>query len=393
MPDDELIVESLDDRPVARRRRRFRPGTGAAPDSLPQAWRDLLARWLARGGRSRWETLAKDAGASGLQASQALLDWLLRHGWAVVEEERRHGDWWPLRVELREIPALRAALGLPDTAALARDWESLRASLAQANDPAFEQALSSLARLPAVRAVARGELLAALGRWREEQRSGTRRDFSLFSRGSTKAVSEAEWRWLEDNLDLADFGIERHTPFLLIAAPLAFDTAGGRVDVAACPNFAALTPQTVAAATSAQYRVERWRLIENRTSFERAAKNREADIGLIWLPGFPPAWWRETVALLLTLAPAPAEIASDPDPAGVAIAMQAGSLWESCGLDWQPWKMTTSDLLALPATQPLSEWDRQRIAQLADQELKPELAALLDFMLQHNIKGEQEGAI
>lgn len=390
---DSLIVEALDDRPVTRRRRRFRKDSGARPDSLPQEWRDLLARWLARGGRSRWETLARDAGATGLQLSQALLDWLVRNGWAVVEEERRHGGWWPLRLELREIPTLRAALGLPDTAALAHDWEALRASLAQANDPALDQALNSLDSLPAARAVARGELLAALGRWREEQRGGTRRDFALFARGTTKAVSDAEWRWLEDNLDLADFGVERHTPLLLLSAPVTLVLARGRIDLAASPDFSAITPQTLEKARDAEHALSCWHLVENRTSFERVARSRAHDAGVLWLPGFPPAWWREAIIRLLALAPAPAAIACDPDPAGVAIALQAGALWETAELDWRPWQMGTEALTALPSARPLNDWDRQRISQLQQMAMPTVLSELLDFMLRHNLKGEQEGNV
>jgi hypothetical protein len=394
MPDaDDLIVEALDDRPLPRRRRRFRNGTGTRPDSLPQTWRDLLARWLARGGRSRWETLARDAGPAGLQVSQALLDWLLRQGWAVVEEERRHGDWWPLRVELSNLEVLRAALGLPDTAALAREWEALRASLAQTGDPALEQALNSLDSLPAARAMARGELLAALARWREEQRSGTRRDFALSARGTTKAVSEAEWRWLEDNLDLADFCIERHTPLLLISAPVTLVLPGGRLDLAASPDFSAITPQTLENARGVEYAASHWYLVENRTSFERVARSRANDTGVLWLPGFPPTWWRESVARLLALAPAPAEIACDPDPAGVAIALEAGAMWEGANLDWRPWRMGIDALTALPSTKPLNDWDRQRIRQLQNLSMPTALSDLLDFMLQHNFKGEQEGGI
>lgn len=388
---NDLVVEALDDRPLPRRRRRFRQGIGARPDSLPQEWRDVLARWLARGGRSRWETLARDAGTSSLHVSQALLDWLLRHGWAVVEEERRHGDWWPLRVELREIPALRAALGLPDTAALARAWETLRASLVRAEDATFDQALNSLDGLPAARAIARGKLLAALGRWREEQRGGTRRDFALFARGMTKAVSDTEWRWLEDNLDLADFGIERHTPLLLLSAPITLIAAARRLDLAACPDFAAITPGTLAAAHRAEHAVARWRLVENRTSFERVARWREADAAVLWLPGFPPTWWREAVARLLALAPAPAEIACDPDPAGIEIACQAGALWEERSLGWTPWRMAAGDLEALPARSPLTARDRERLLVCADRNLPAPLTALAQWMLVHGEKGEQEG--
>jgi hypothetical protein len=388
---DGLVVEPLDDRPMPKRRRRFRADIAAQPDTLPEDWRTLLIRWLRRGGRSRWETLAKDAGAAGLQSSQSLLDWLLRHGWATVEEERRHGAWWPLWVTLREIPRLHATLGLPDKNLETLRWDTLRAQLHAGSGQAFEQALASLDDMPSTRATARGELLAALGRWREEQRCGTRRDFALFARGTTKAISDTEWRWLEDNLDLADFSIERHTPLLLVSASLAIITATGRIELGATPDFAALTPQTLRAALSAEPHIARWRVIENRTSFERLARTREADIGVLWLPGFPPTWWREAVAHLLALAPAPAEIACDPDPAGIEIALQAGALWETPGLAWTPWRMDASELAALSARSALSPHDWERLDALSQATLPQALSELAAWMLTHGEKAEQEG--
>ncbi|MEJ5211128.1 MAG: hypothetical protein WHV61_06835, partial [Burkholderiales bacterium] len=189
MDTDSVIVEALDSSPLPRRRRRYRTGRGAGVATLPESWRALLMRWVARGGRSRWDTLARDAGAAELQTATALLDWLLRQGWAKVEEERRHGEWWPVRVELMDLPALRAGLGLPDEQALAAQWHELRETLAAQADPFLTEALAGLDALPTARALARGQLLAAALRWRDEQRSGTRRDFALYARGGTKAVS------------------------------------------------------------------------------------------------------------------------------------------------------------------------------------------------------------
>lgn len=390
---DEIVVEPLDRRAVSQRRRRQRVTTPQQLSTIPGEWRELLTRWVRRGGNSRWETLRNDAGVTGMQLAQSLLDWLLREGWASVTEHRKHGAWWPQQVELRNLSVLRAALGINDRENDIQRWHDARSGLARLLDSPLAPVVLALDELPPKRAQTRADLVKALHAWRETAQSGTRRDFALFARGATKAITDAEWRWLEDTVDLADFGIERHTPVLLIAAPLTLHTAQGMLNLAACPDFAALTPQTLHSALNAEQAIECWRLIENRTSFERAARSREDGIGIIWLPGFPPGWWREAVARLLTLAPAPAEIACDPDPAGIAIAMQAGSLWQSCGLDWLPWKMTAADLLALPATLPLSDWDRTRIAQIRNLDMKPELAALLDFMLQRNTKGEQEGGI
>ncbi|MDP2112089.1 MAG: hypothetical protein Q8N48_09840 [Thiobacillus sp.] len=357
-------------------------------DTLPDDWRSLLKRWARRGGDSRWETLKGDAGVGRQNLAQALLDWLLNNGWVVLTEKFERAEWWPYRVQFLEPATLRAALGIADADAMAANWQTLRDAL-----PPDTPLLDALDALPPKTALARADLATALARWQLEQRSGTQRDFALFARGATKAVTSAEWAWLALATDLAAWGIERHTPLLLVAAPVTLRLPQGVLDLAACADFCALTPTTLAAATSADGTPARWHLVENRTSFERVARTRAADAGMIWLPGFPPGWWREAVAHLLTLAPAPAAIACDPDPAGIAIALQAGALWQAAGLDWQPWHMDIATLQGVPSRSALNAWDQTRIAQLAQNALPDSLSALLGYMREHNVKGEQEGVL
>ena len=357
-------------------------------DTLPDDWRQLLKRWVRRGGDSRWETLKGDAGMGRQTLAQALLDWLLDNGWVALTEKFERAEWWPYRVRFQEPATLRAALGIADADATAANWQTLRDAL-----PPDTPLLDALDALPPKTALARADLAIALARWQLEQRSGTQRDFALFARDATKAVTSAEWAWLAIATDLAKWGIERHTPLLLMAAPVTLHLPKGVLNLAACADFCALTPATLAAATSADGVPARWHMVENRTSFERVARTRAADAGVIWLPGFPPGWWREAVAHLLTLAPAPAAIACDPDPAGVAIALQAGALWQAIGLDWQPWHMDIATLKSLPSRSLLNAWDQTRIAQLAQSALPDSLSVLLGYMREHNIKGEQEGVL
>ena len=357
-------------------------------DTLPDDWRQLLKRWVRRGGDSRWETLKGDAGMGRQTLAQALLDWLLDNGWVALTEKFERAEWWPYRVRFQEPATLRAALGIADADATAANWQTLRDAL-----PPDTPLLDALDALPPKTALARADLAIALARWQLEQRSGTQRDFALFARDATKAVTSAEWAWLAIATDLAKWGIERHTPLLLMAAPVTLHLPKGVLNLAACADFCALTPATLAAATSADGVPARWHMVENRTSFERVARTRAADAGVIWLPGFPPGWWREAVAHLLTLAPAPAAIACDPDPAGIAIALQAGALWQAIGLDWQPWHMDIATLKSLPSRSLLNAWDQTRIAQLAQSALPDSLSVLLGYMREHNIKGEQEGVL
>jgi hypothetical protein len=388
----EWLIEPLDKRAVCQKRRRAAQIAPQTLDTLPAEWRELLTRWVRRGGNSRWETLRNDAGNTHVQMAQDLLDWLLRAGWAAVTEQRQHSEWWPQHVELLHLPQIRAALGLRDKDSDAQRWQECRALLHELNNTALSPALFALDELPVQRALARQDLIVKLHDWQEQQQSGTRRNFALFARDDTKAVSDGEWNWLESVLDLAEFGIERHTPLLLIAAPITLTLPNGQLDLASCADFAALTPATVQAVTAASGTISRWQLVENRTSFENVAKKRDADVGVIWLPGFPPTWWRETAGRLLSLAPAPACIACDPDPAGIAIALKAAELWRERGLTWQPWKMSSTDLVSLRVRKPLTEGDRLQLATLQQESALPApLADLLEWMLKLGEKGEQEG--
>jgi hypothetical protein len=389
---DDLIVEALDNRAVSQKRQRYREALPQRLGTLPSDWRELLARWVRRGGNSRWETLRNEAGANATQTAQSLLDWLLREGWAVVVEQRAHGGWWPQRVALRNLPTLRAALGIGDRESDARRWQQARADLEKISGGALAPALLALDELPPHRALARHDLIAALQRWQDAQHSGTRRDFALFARGDTKSLTGAEWNWLESTLDLAEFNIERHTPLLLLSAPLTLHFAHGPLDLAACPDFAALTPATTQKMARTEGAVAHWHLIENRTSFERAARQRHPDTGVIWLPGFPPTWWLDAVGRLLDLAPAPALLSCDPDPAGIAIALHAARPWQQRRLDWQPWKMGVEELAGLTARKPLTEQDRLQLLRLLDgDDLPAPLHALAHRMLEQGEKGEQEG--
>jgi hypothetical protein len=390
-----LHIQNLDSSALSKKRRRQRDGPPEPLDALPGEWKAMAARWAKRGEKSatgcRWDTLAKEAGPEGFNLAQRLLAWMVDAGWIAVVEERRHGAWSPARIEFTDLAGLRIALGLPDPAMPARRWAELRAALDRTAEPELAIAMARLDSLPAGRAADRAELLLALARWRHEERSGTRRDFAHFARGATKSVTDAEWRWLEEAVDLAAFAIERHTPLMLVAAPLALELSGGILDLGAAPDFASLTPATIAAARSASGTIARWQLVENRTSFERVARGRERDTAVVWLPGFPPDWWREAMARLLRLAPAEAEIACDPDPAGIAIALEAGALWDEAGIPWRPWCMDVESLVALPARRALDTADREVLGRLLDRSLPASLDALVRWMREHGEKGEQEG--
>lgn len=230
----------------------------------------------------------------------------------------------------------------------------------------------------------------ALAAWRVDQRTGKRRDFALEARHDTKALSEAEWTWLDSCLDLPGLGVERFAPQLWLAGALSLHWGGQRCELQAL-HCVGLPAHDLAKLTGA-VAPERYWLIENRASFERQAMSREPGTALIWLPGRPPSSWLAAVGALLDHAPAPALISADPDPAGVEIALTAASLWQSRSLAWLPHLMGVEQLLTAK-TRPLDDHhDRPLLARLrARGELPDALSTLCQYMDHHGVKAEQEG--
>ena len=393
MENSAIKIEYLDKRQVPKKRRRYSENVSATFDTIPLEWRELLVLWLRRGGISRWDTLINDAGLSRQVLAEQLLNWLVQHGWASVDEERKLSNWWPYRVALREQKALRAQLGLPDLDDISTQWQNLRAELqvdADGNERLLE-ALAALDVMPVSRANTRGLLVQSLLAWQADERIGTYRDFSLYARAATKAINSTEWAWLDAHFDLAEFNIEQHTPLLLVSANLNLQAGLGEINLSAMPDFAALTPATINNIKSVNGVISTWILVENRTSFERVARNRQANEGVIWLPGYPPSWWKEVVSHLIKIAPAPANIACDPDPAGIAIALSTIALWRTAGQTASPWKMGVEELKNLSSKKPLTELDEQQLTNLLKQDLPLNLKSLAEYMTLCKQKGEQEG--
>ncbi len=386
--ESELIAGASLASPQASRRRFVRETTGA-PLELPGAQSDLLLRWIKPNqARRKWAALLADAGSQQLETALKLADWLLRHGWSVQYEKRVGSRWNITWLEFHRLDALRELFQLPNPERLRSDWAA--ASAHRFNDAELAAAQVTLVDLPLTRRLQRLALLKNLARWREERRRGTRRDFALLARGDSKGITAAEWSWLAVAVDLEKSGIFEHTPHLLVAGPIRLHTATGIIDLNASADWSALTPETIATAQRREGRPRVWRLVENLTSFERGARQRTPDMAVVWLPGFPPGWWQEGMRQLLAGAPAPAEIACDPDPAGIAIALQAAALWEAAHLPWLPFAMQRDDLLTAPRRKPLTDHDRQQLARLLARPLPLPLRQLADALLELGEKAEQE---
>lgn len=386
--ESELVAGTSLASPQATRRRFVREITGA-PLALPGEQVALLRRWVKPNqARRKWSTLLADAGSQHLETGLKLADWLLRHGWSVQYEKRTGSRWNVTWLEFPRLAALRELFQLPDPDRLNDDWAN--ACTHRFAHPEIATAHAALAELPLARRLQRFGLLASLALWRDEKRQGTRRDFALLARGDSKGITAAEWNWLAAAVDLEKSGIFEHTPHLLVAGPIRLHTATGIIDLNASADWSALTPETIATAQRCDGQPRVWRLLENLTSFERSARQRSPEMAVVWLPGFPPIWWQESMRRFLAGAPAPAEIACDPDPAGIAIALQAAKLWEAVHLPWLPFAMHRADLLAARQRKPLTEHDRQQLTQLLAGELPPMLRHLADTLLELGEKAEQE---
>lgn len=391
-----LEVEYLDNLRLHKKRRRYACVTPSSIAALPAEWREMLVQWLNFGGNTRWETLLKKAGVAHKNTAESLLEWLLNHGWAVVDEVRQHGGWWPYRVELRAKTELRQMLGLPDAAEIAQQWQQLRSRLQIIAEtrPALLDVIVALDAMPVSRVSARACLVLALLDWQAQVRSGSYRDFALYARGDTKAVSANEWAWLTQFFDLADYGISSHTPLFYLSANFCLHSATGHMDLSQMQPFVALPPGILTrfSSMSSETRLRMWICVENLTSFERLAAQRAADTAIIWIPGFPPAWWLEGVSALLHLCPAPLQVACDPDPAGVRIALKAIQHWQAHHLEANAWRMGVEQIQNCEHRKPLNAYDQEQLTSLLNHiaDLPQSLADLVNYMVRFQQKAEQE---
>lgn len=234
-------------------------------------------------------------------------------------------------------------------------------------------------------------LVQAVGEWHDAGRAGVRRDFALAARGTTKAIGPADWHWLELSFDLERLRIAQFAPMLWIAGELSLCWGEKRVDAGAI-HCIGVALADVLRADRVVERPSRYWLVENRASFERQAQSLEPGEVLMWLPGRPSKEWLLAMQHLLRLAPAPARVSADADPAGVDIACTVGRLWAAHGQPWAPHRMGLDELQSTRQRWELNAHDRALLdALLARADLRPELRALCETMRREGRKAEQEG--
>lgn len=378
-----------------RRSRQANATFFGVPD-LRLAHRNVLTRWLASNSTERnWQPLLRLAGADNLDLSEELLAILVESGVVTVKEEFKNGRWWPTRVVWRDLPGTQRAMNLQPASERLADRQLLLGqiqTLAERHEWASSALQSCLQpSLSTEKLRAREQLLQALSTWHAEQRFGMRQDFALWSRGHTKAITNSEWEWLENNVALENFAIARFEPVLWIGGGLTLQTRQGSIDIDSL-GFLGMPAKSLIIETNQITRLPlRYWLIENRASFERCVLRANATTCVIWLPGRPPNSWLEAVDWLLKQAPAPAEISCDPDPAGIEIALTAGKLWADHGLKWEATHMASNCWKDGP-TLPLNEYDYRLLGDLKVRtDIPSELIELQTFILLEGRKAEQEG--
>jgi hypothetical protein len=374
-----------------RRKRRGARQSRSDVQLWPTSWRELLKDWLKQGNgyRRKWDVLLKIAGVHRVHDAFNLLEALLKSGFIEVEELKRSNQWKTLWIEFIALEDFRELIGLPNRDKLQKQREGHSDSIFQSNE--LHSLHETLDKMPPDRAIRRHDILVAIDRWMSDDNSGTRRDFALYARGDTKAITKSEWDWLESKLCLEDIGISRHTPSVWLRAPLLLTADAGLLNLHAVPDCIGLTPNTIKSVVGISGEINSWRILENRTVFERVARDRGHVDGVIWVPGFAPSWWISSVAHILKLCPAPAFIACDPDPAGIEIAMDICQIWLANDLEWTPWCMNSKSLSGLPKRKKLTEDDLSRLERLRLMSLPGTLINLIGWMMDNGEKGEQEG--
>lgn len=389
-----LVGKSLASGRNQRRRRRNVTRTTPDMDVWPLRWRELLSLWVRNADPARWhqwETLLRTAGAARTNDAVSIIGQLTSHGQVEIEQRRERTDWQISKLRWTNPSELRKVLGLREPDADQHEWHTLRSTL-EGLEPTLQPAVLELDACPPKTAIARAELLTALSRWKREGRAaGTRRDFALFARGNTKAVSDSDWQWLEGRIELGLYGISGHAPLMFFRLLARATTDAGSLDLDTLASFVALPPASVLGLRSVSPAPVHWRVVENRTVFDRLSSRSAEDEFLVWVPGYPPSWWLEGMRHLLTLAPAPALISCDPDPDGIAIALATGAVWESIGLGWSADRMSPDDLEKLPAHRDVSERDLALLDRLEAKPLPMQLQVLATRIRACGKKGEQEG--
>lgn len=372
-----------------RRQKRAEKVDIEAIRTFPKEWKSVITKWVKGKEKRKYGTLLK-TDQKNLNQSIKIITALLHAGVIIIEEKRNTTRWEPTWIIFSHAGIIREALGLPDPAAQKREMEEVVSEVL--NNSQLNILMKKLSTARPTTAIRKANILKRLDEWVGMCTVGTVRDFSLFAFGNTKSINTSEWKWLAKELPMNEYGVSKHTPSISIAGPISFLFGNGEINLACAADFIQLTPRTIKLIVGVRGSCRSFRVTENKTTFEHVAKKYCKQDVVLWVPGFAPLWWIESVKKLASLIPVPAYIAADPDPAGIKIALHIANIWESISIDWEPWGMDGETLRSLDNRNPLTDYDQICIDSIL---LKDRIIfkSLIEAMLDLQEKGEQEGII
>lgn len=206
-PDADGVRTSTDRRRTRRLRRAEKKNTSTI-SAWPAEWRELAVAWLRAGGASVLsKSLLKTSGNLRHLAYDAM-EALLVAGWIELEDEFSRSAWIPHRLTWIDAEELRGLLGMRRA-----DVEKALRDVALADVPTDSRLLPlhvSLAARGTKVVLARVPLIQRLDAWVAGKHSGTRQAFAQFARGDSEVISDDEWAWLAEHVDLKALGVSGH---------------------------------------------------------------------------------------------------------------------------------------------------------------------------------------
>lgn len=374
-----------------------------------QAHREILIRWArAERREAARTTLLREVREAGIERAESACDLLLRDGWIERRERLEGGTWHWHTIAWRDLGGLQRLLGVVGRQqrederrhALieAQAWLAVRAQSgldAEVDPDLLDELTRALEQLETERTLpvdvlrTRLRLLRAVADWHDSGGQGPRRVFALRVGGDTKAIGQADWRWLEASFDLERLRIEAFVPQIWMAGDASLRWSEGQLDLRVV-RYVGLPLQDVTR-LQGLHGVERYWLIENRASFERQARGLPPGVLLLWMPGRPSSVWMQAVSHLIATCPAPSWISADADPSGVDIACTAMGLWAARGLLAEPHQMGAAQLASTSQNWPLNQHDERLLDRLLNRvDLTVELQLLCEAMRKGGRKAEQE---
>ena len=278
----------------------------------------------------KWESLYTRGNKVPANAVEPLFQVLMQHGELELKRRAPHG-WQREAVRFTDPSRLRRELGIPEPDEAANELAERRAI--EYAHPALDVARQGLDGTSPRTALARLEPLDALQKWHDAGRNRGHVDASrlrpvqsrqyqgdytgrvALARGAARSCIA---RYRGAFTAAADRGALQPGMAARHAGPCGhprFHWPAGRH---ACLDRG----NSIASATMAAS--------ENRTAFEKVVTSSQGRCSGL-ATRVSPSWWRDAMSRFLKLAPAAAMIACDPDPDGIAIALQAGALWSAAG--------------------------------------------------------------